>query len=93
LGSSVGAGLPGTGGGPASQNEVLANFFQSLLSKKTTGVPGAPAGRAPSLAGRSSSVTGQAMSLGGGGSSMGSTGAGSPGQSGPGSMSPTNRQT
>ncbi|KAJ3103482.1 hypothetical protein HDU97_010065 [Phlyctochytrium planicorne] len=49
----------------ASQNEVLANFFQSLLTKKsTTGVP---------ATGRSSSVSGSraasmSMTLGGGGS-------------------------
>ncbi|KND03137.1 uncharacterized protein SPPG_02200 [Spizellomyces punctatus DAOM BR117] len=37
------AGALGAGSGPpASQNEVLANFFQSLLAKKTT-VPAAPA--------------------------------------------------
>ncbi|KAI9225695.1 MAG: dynein light intermediate chain-domain-containing protein [Piptocephalis tieghemiana] len=32
------------GGNPASQNEVLANFFQSLLSKKTSTGPGSGSG-------------------------------------------------
>ncbi|RKP13471.1 dynein light intermediate chain-domain-containing protein, partial [Piptocephalis cylindrospora] len=36
-GSSIGY---TAGGNPASQNEVLANFFQSLLSKKTSTGPG-----------------------------------------------------
>ncbi|KAJ3193402.1 hypothetical protein HK101_004878 [Irineochytrium annulatum] len=71
-------GAPGT-----SQNEVLANFFQSLLTKKAgaggAAVPGTNTSVASLGSGRSSSVSnaggsGQrstSMTLGGGGSSMG----------------------
>ncbi|TPX56278.1 hypothetical protein PhCBS80983_g04674 [Powellomyces hirtus] len=44
---AIGAGNGGSGP-PASQNEVLANFFQSLLAKKSSlPTAGAPAGAAP----------------------------------------------
>ncbi|KAJ3413452.1 hypothetical protein HDV05_008021 [Chytridiales sp. JEL 0842] len=88
LPGSVTASLPSTGGTPASQNEVLANFFQSLLSKKTTGMPSS-SGRAPSLAGRSPSSLAGASQLPSGDAAN----AGSPSGTGAGSLSPTNRQT
>ncbi|KAJ1559686.1 hypothetical protein HK405_009696, partial [Cladochytrium tenue] len=57
------SGTPGLGAGSvaaggASQNEVLANFFQSLLSKKTASGSSVLGGRAPSLSGRQPSLTG-----------------------------------
>ncbi|KAJ3209693.1 hypothetical protein HDU67_005987 [Dinochytrium kinnereticum] len=72
-------------GSSATQNEVLANFFQSLLTKKSSG--GAP------TSGRSSSVSGtragsSSMSLGGGGSSHGINAGGSPQNGSPPSGSP-----
>lgn len=50
------AGSPNGSGGP-SQNEVLANFFQSLLSKKASsgGASPTPSATSPTASGRTSS--------------------------------------
>ncbi|KAJ3171718.1 hypothetical protein HDU88_007798 [Geranomyces variabilis] len=61
IGASAGAAVGGSGAGgvSASQNEVLANFFQSLLQKKVPPPgPGAPVGTSSSTSSRSVSVSG-----------------------------------
>ncbi|KAJ3008829.1 hypothetical protein HKX48_008320 [Thoreauomyces humboldtii] len=80
-GAPGGAGGAGTGP-PASQNEVLANFFQSLLAKKTS-IPGGSGGSPPPPpsagvgSGAASSTGTSGGGGGGGGRGAGGGGAGS----------------
>ncbi|KAJ3329768.1 Cytoplasmic dynein 1 light intermediate chain 2 [Blyttiomyces sp. JEL0837] len=78
--SSMGVGAGAALNGSSSQNEVLANFFQSLLSKKSTGTGGP--GRSASMTGnRSPSMSNGALPPAGNNNPVGSPN-GSPGSAG-----------
>jgi dynein light intermediate chain 1 len=73
--SPLGAGV-GTAGAGGASNEVLANFFQSLLSKKVA------SGGSPTSASPTSSLLNGALSGAGTGASGVSTGVSGPGSNG-----------